>query len=771
MSLRAQSCLPRRCSIRVFLLSSCLASTPLGAGAFAQPNQSVEELPPLEIVTERPRPATRPTARRPLAKPSTASKSSAAPIVPIVGDTAGGATLPDGNGSGQREGTRPSLDLDLPDSTGSRLGLTPLETPASVEIIPGETIRERGQATVNEAVTQDATGFTSTASPGNGGTAMAVRGFAGHGAVMQLYDGTRLYVGAGTVTFPFDTWSAERLEVLRGPASVLYGEGAVGGVINFVPKRPSDYFRHEAEVAGGTDGTGRFGVGSGGPVNNNVAYRFDASGIRSNGWLEQESAFDSLVLSGALSLRPTRDLKLTISHDYGDQSPLRYFGTPLINGAIPDGLRDKNFNVRNSEVNFIDNWSMFKTAWTPNEWFELRNIAYRLTTNRHWRNVESYRFLDSGPDAGLVERTDYIAIRHDQEQLGNRFDAAFRTGLNGETRNELLVGFDVNSIDWDRRSNAPFSGVSFVDPFNIEPGQFLHMAPTVPRDRSDTFQHSFFMEDRLEISEKLSLIGGLRYEEVALAREDRLTGLESNKDFSEFTWRAGAVYTPIQNLAFYGQYATAVDPIGGALISMSPANFDFDLSTSRQIEVGAKRVFWAGRGEWTLALYDIERSNLLSSDPDSPQIVRQIGQQSSQGVEFTVGMQLSKELRYDGNVALLNAEFDEFIVDGVDFAGNRPPNVPEQVINNWVTWSLLPRWEAYVGVQWIGTIYNDDANTLKRPPSTLVNLGVGYDVTEKSELVLRVFNVFDEKYATDGGSFQWQLAPPRTAELVYRIKY
>jgi outer membrane receptor protein involved in Fe transport len=76
---------------------------------------------------------------------------------------------------------------------------------------------------------------------------------------MQLYDGTRLYVGAGTVTFPFDVWSAERIEVLRGPTSVLYGEGAIGGVVNFVPKKPASYYGHEREVAVGTmqrDGSG-----------------------------------------------------------------------------------------------------------------------------------------------------------------------------------------------------------------------------------------------------------------------------------------------------------------------------------------------------------------------------------------------------------------------------------------------------------------------------------------------------------------------------------
>ena len=104
---------------------------------------------------------------------------------------------------------------------------------------------------------------------------------------------------SGTVTFPFDTWSAERIEVLRGPASVLYGEGAIGGVINVVPKRPTDYFTAEGEVAYGTDNTKRFGVGAGGPVSDQLSYRLDASGTQSDGWLDQNGEFSKLALSGA----------------------------------------------------------------------------------------------------------------------------------------------------------------------------------------------------------------------------------------------------------------------------------------------------------------------------------------------------------------------------------------------------------------------------------------------------------------------------------------
>src|SRR5690606_16842144 len=116
----------------------------------------------------------------------------------------------------------PGPNLTVPSRAGSRLNLTPLETPGSVEVIDGETIRDRGQLDVNQAIVQNGIGMIDLGSPGNGGTSIGMRGFTGHGSVTRLYDGTRLYPGSGTITFPFDTWTVDRIGILRGPASVLY---------------------------------------------------------------------------------------------------------------------------------------------------------------------------------------------------------------------------------------------------------------------------------------------------------------------------------------------------------------------------------------------------------------------------------------------------------------------------------------------------------------------------------------------------------------------
>jgi outer membrane receptor protein involved in Fe transport len=159
-----------------------------------------------------------------------------------------------------------SLELGRESPTGSRLGLTLLEIPAAVEVIPGEVIRERGDLTAQEAVTR-ATGITAAGTPGDGSSALVSRGFAGHSSVMQLYDGTRLYVGAGTMTFPTDTWLFDRIEVLRGPASVLYGEGAIGGAINYIPRQPLRTGRvTDVLLSGGSDDTYRVGLNTTGPL-------------------------------------------------------------------------------------------------------------------------------------------------------------------------------------------------------------------------------------------------------------------------------------------------------------------------------------------------------------------------------------------------------------------------------------------------------------------------------------------------------------------------
>jgi len=434
------------------------------------------------------------------------------------------------------------LNLRTPDRAASRLGLTLLETPASVDIVSGETARLRGQDTIADAVTQDATGITTIAAPGNGNGAFTSRGFAGPNSIQQLYDGTRLYVGAGTVTFPFDTWNVERIEVLRGPSSVLYGDGAIGGVINVVTKKPTFVPINTARAVVGSDGVARLAFDSGGGIaqaefGDTFAYRLNVSGNRADGWVRPEGDFRNLAVSAALLFRPSADFAVTLSHDLGYQEPARYWGTPLVEGRIPDLIRFNNYNVHDAKITWADNWTQLKSEWSPTADITIRNTAYRLTSSRHWLDVEQYAF---NRQTGLVDRSDYLEIYHSQEQIGDRLDATFRGDILGRP-NQFVAGFDVNRIDFRHTNNFYFDQSTSVLLTGYDPGLFPQDGRAVPAYATRTTQVSVFAEDRLQLTDRLSFLTGVRFDVPTLHREDLQTGAQFDRTFHALGRAAGVV--------------------------------------------------------------------------------------------------------------------------------------------------------------------------------------------------------------------------------------
>lgn len=661
-----------------------------------------------------------------------------------------------------------ALALDEPAATASRLRLTPLQTPASIEVIEGETIRARGDASALQAASR-ATGITASPGPGNGGTSLAARGFTGHGSVMQLFDGTRLYVGAGTVTFPFDTWSVERIEVLRGAASVMFGEGAIGAAVNIIPKKPTrSAVASEALIAVGSDQTRRVAFGSGGAIDEHWSFRLDASHKRSDGFMARGDS-ESLALGGAVRLDASPRLRFTLSHDTGHQQPERYFGVPLINGRLDERSRRQNYNVGDAILKYRDDWTRFDAEWKPDEQVTVRNQLYRLDSRRHWRNSESY---SHDAASGRVNRGSYLEIAHDQEQVGNRADLSVRHALFG-LPNHVSVGFDRNRIDFQHTNDLGNSRTSSVDPFAFDPGAYSSSVTFIPRFRTRTDSYAAFAEDRLVLNERWSLVGGLRWDHAELRRSDLVN--PANSFFKKFvftTWRAGAVYAPDAHQSFYGQVAHAADPLG-SLITTSAAQTQFDLATGDQVEVGYKRLLPGGRGAWSVAAYRIEKKKILSRDPLDPARQFQIGQQSSQGLEATLELAVTKSLRLEANVAKLDARFDDFKEPGsapgtlVSRDGNTPPGAPEKAANIWLSWNFLPLWQASVGVRYVGPRQANTANTRQVGSYTVADMAIGWNARSDVRLNLQVTNVFDRVYplSVSNNGNQWLLGRPRAFEL------
>ncbi|RVT93158.1 TonB-dependent receptor [Sphingomonas crocodyli] len=666
-----------------------------------------------------------------------------------------------------------SLRLNQKTEGASRLGITALQTPASVETLDGDAIRLRGDLTIQDAAAR-ATGIVNAS--GVFGFSLAARGFVGQNSVMQLYDGMRMY--NNTLTFPADPWMAERVEILRGPASVLYGEGAIGGAVNVVRKQPGDTLEASGRAIVGSFESYNIAAGAGGPINDMIGFRIDGAYRESDGWMKRGDS-SATSLSGAIKLKPAEDLSITLSHDFSRQLPRTWFGVPLVGGKLDKSLRKNNYNVTDARLRFRDNWSQGKIEWSPSDSFSIRSTFYHLWANKYWHNSENETYVAATATApAKIRQSSFLELYHVQRQTGNRTTANVSGTILG-LENHMVVGFDVNRITYKNISNSGNNATRLVDLFATDTGLFIDQtgaAATKPRYKNTIHQYSVFAEDRLVLSDQVSFVGGLRYDRPRIRKNDYVNAANNFTATPDaVTWRLGGVYNPIPTLSIYAQYATAADPVS-ALVSTSLAQSAFDLSTGRQWEAGIKHVFWGGRGEWTFAAYDIVKRRLLTSDPLIPMIQVQVGQQSSKGLEASLFLKPVDRIGITLNGSVLKARYDDFSesVGGVRFqrAGNRPSNIAAKTANAFVSWEFAKGWVADGGFSYVGKRFQDAANTLVIPSYTLTDFGVRWQFTEKASAGLRVRNIFDETYvrATYGAS-QWVLGDPRAVEASINVAF
>ena len=656
------------------------------------------------------------------------------------------------------------VDLNTPTTAGSRLNLTALQTPGSVESQTGEKIRERGDASVQDAISR-ATGISRTGTPGDGGTSLQARGFTGQSAVLQLYDGQRMFDGAGTSTFPVDTWSVERVDVLRGPASVIYGQGATGAVINTLPKKPFEgEIENHLRLGYGSYDRQQQALDSGGSLTDTLSYRLNINRLRSNGFIARGDSASDFV-SGALRWQPADNLSVTLAHDYGDQTPQNYYGTPLINGQLHKSLRDKNYNVSDDKQHYNDQWTRLTSEWQINDNVTATNELSYLKNQRRWQNAESYNYVEGG-----LVRQSYLGIKHDQEQVGDRQTFTFKHTLLG-LDSQTVTGIEYNRIRFRLASNAPFDdlpgGGQPVDINHPVPQPFESDSPFIAQSVSTTKQLAAFAENRLQLTDKLSLITGARRDYLHIDSNDLTTAnQDADRTLTGNNWKAGLVYAITPDTSVYGQYATSTDGVG-SLISLSPSQQQFGLSTAKQAEVGIKQAFWDSRGEWTLAAYHIVKKKLLTNIPGTT-LQQQVGQQSSNGLEASLDLQLPNAWQLQANAAIVRAKYDDFseAVNGqaVSRAGNRPVDVPNRTANLWLSKAVTDNVRAGAGVRYVSARYADTANSSEVPSYTVADATVSWKAMRNTTLGLELNNLFNRTYAVSqyNNGQQWILGEPRS---------
>lgn len=685
--------------------------------------------------------------------------AAAFPAASSFAQTATGATLKAVTVTDERGVATPMVQ---PSTAGSRLALTPFETPASVSTVSGELIRALGTDTLIDAKTL-APGMTSANSPGNGGNLLNARGFSGQNSVKQLYNGLEISNAGGVVSFPFDPWNVERIEVLSGPASVLYGAGAIGGAVNVVARQPdTQRAQHAVQLGFGSDNARHQALSSTGPLGHGFSYRFDLSRRTADNWVERGDS-DSLALAAALRYDASERLNVTLRADYGKQNPMQYLGTPVLNGAPVPGTLTRNYNIADADLYFQDKWLTLDTEWKATDRITVHNTIYRLEHNRRYRDVTVFTYQ---PATSTVRRSSYRDISHSRQTLNGVNTFAKFTGELAGLRNEFLAGLQFERSFYDRFDNVR-AGSSVVDAFQPVPGRYLdaYNGESRPEYFLELKKAGVYLENRLVFSERLSAVAGLRSDSYRTERRDRIRNVTTDGKLTGTSASLGLVFHPVPDVALYGQVATAADPVT-SLASIGANQQGFNLSKGRQVELGIKQSLWNGRLDWTLAVYHLVKKDLLTANLANPTLQEQVGQQSSRGIEASVSTRLGA-WRFEANATVLDPQFDDFKaqVGGatVQLAGNVPMTVPKRAANLVAFWQLAPDWTARSSLQYVGRRYVNNTNTASMPGYAVLGAGLNWRATPQLGIDLRVENLTDKVYGAQGSETQWILGRPRSA--------
>ncbi|NYE63761.1 iron complex outermembrane receptor protein [Duganella sp. 1224] len=653
-----------------------------------------------------------------------------------------------------------ALGLARPSATASRVELTALELPASLDTLSADTLQTRGDLLLKDAVTRS-TGLTDISSPGNG-VAYSARGFTGNGSIALLENGQRPQVGAGTATYPADPWGYDHIEVLRGPGSVVYGSGTTGATINAVRKAPSRASAFEAMAGVGGGRALRAGVGGSGALGEHGAFRIDAYADRSDGFIDRGDArHDKLLTSVTYALTPDVDLDLQLDHL--EQKPQRYFGTPLVNGGLSRALRGQNYDVADADIHFVDDKALARLTWRYSPSLTISNELAYLKARRNWRNAEYYHY-DAA--ANLVERSDYIAIHHDQEQTGNRLEARWHGGAH-----RLAAGWEAAVINFLHTNNSPYGGASTVAPTGFDPGLFDSPDPLRPNYATHTITNAFYVEDAYRVSERLLALAGVRHDRYQVDRVSLLGAAGFASALQATAARLGLTWTLAPQTSLYAQVSNGSDPVT-SLLSLNLANSRYKLTAARQVEVGVKQALAGGKAEWTAALYHIRKDDIITRDPLNAALSVQGGSQSSRGAELTASVALAPAWRLDANAAYTDAQFDQLIESGGQSrAGNRPADVPKVSANLWLTYRDHG-WRAAAGARYVGERFIDNANSQALPAYTTFDASLGWNVSRNVLVQLNLRNLADKLYAvTSYSDSQYLLGDRRHAELTVQWRY
>jgi iron complex outermembrane receptor protein len=686
--------------------------------------------------------------------------------------------------------------------TGSRLGLSAQELPATLEVIDNDEMLGRGFFNVQQAADSQA-GVTSGGSPGDQ-SQFSMRGFTGN-QITVLRNG--LYIGPSNMTTrDQNAFNVGSVEILKGPASVLYGQGAIAGAVNVVDKAPS-FGEPQIEGLASAGSFGSTNVGLGGTTHfaDSVAIRADVSRTATQGYVAHDPSNTTEATVTAL-WKPLSTLDVQLTVDWLEDNPSTYYGTPLVPAsfatqpltgvissstgqALDRRMRFVNYNVGDASIHSSQYWPQLLLKWTPNEKLTVQNFTYYFHARRAWENAETYTF---DTVTQLIDR-DRFYVFHRQNLLGDEGSVSYKGTVFG-LPNTVVGGFDYSHLNFDRKRGFPCGEGTYggcpdpvtgvpppgVDPFNPSAGLFGPL-DVVPRDSPTHWNdYAAFFEDVIDLAAPVKLVTGGRYDRLELNRQNfKTNGMDQGNGFTQTytstNWRVGLVYNVNDYLTPYVSWTTGKDPPGtNNIFLVNAPEGKFALSNSHQIEAGIKARTPGNMADMTFALYDIKKSNLLVQTSLETQAN---ASQTSKGVELTTNFKPTQDWTVSANAAYTDSVYTAFTdpSTGSNYTDVQPANIPRWTANLWTSLrniGSLPL-EVGGGVRYIGKRPGNTANTLILEDYALFNAYASYQLKPGVLVTARGNNLFNKAYAQWADIYypaELMLGQPRYWELGLYVK-
>ncbi|MBP5977566.1 TonB-dependent siderophore receptor [Brasilonema sp. CT11] len=547
---------------------------------------------------------------------------------------------------------------------------TPLrDIPQSIQAIPATVIQDQGAVRLTEAV-RNVSGVSVQGTAGDRSDNYTIRGFGANTYKNGFLDDARAFR---------DTANIERVEVLKGPASVLFGRLEPSGIINLVTKKPLAEPYYNLSFTAGSYSFYRPTLDFSGPLTQDgkLGYRLNIA-YENSGSFRDFVNKERFFIAPVLSLKIGDNTNLTLEGEYVHaENPLDR-GLPVIDNKIADIPISRYLSDPRNQVIVDESKTYLTLNHDFNQNLSLRT-AFRVTTASETNNRFVIQPIFATSNNGTISLFNSGPANQYYETyfLQNDLTAKFNTG---SVKHTLLFGVEVGRLyERDQGQRGPDQPINIFNPVY----NFSYDGPYEPFGNSTTSTNTFgvYLQDQIAVFDNLKLLVGGRFDTYHSETQDFLNASTSKTDSDAFSPRVGVVYQPTKEISLFANYSRSFNPVSG--VAKNGDAFEPERGTG--YEVGIKGEFLNGRLSSTLAFYTVNKTNVATADPSDPTgtFSIQVGEQRARGIEFDIAGEILPGWKVIGSYAYTNAEITK---DNSYPVGNTLANTPQHTGSLWTTY-------------------------------------------------------------------------------------